>query len=296
MAKTIIIDAGHGGTDPGAVGNGYKEKDITLGVSKYLNEFLTKDSNYTPFMTRNTDTYMSVDARWQFGNSKNPDLFFSIHVNSAVSTTARGFEIYPQCPKETYHDKSYNFALKVCENMKDIQTLRGIDGCRYAFLVGNSISIVESNNTNPNGYKTYYGVVRNSKCPAVLSEMGFISTTSDVAKFGPDTKQKLVAARYYISICNYFGTTPLYDKNGNLSSVSTNTIYKVQVGAFLNKTNAQNYIMEVKSKGFEAFIVEPTTDKLYRVQVGAFSSKSNAENFLKDVKSNGFISSYIITV
>lgn len=67
-------------------------------------------------------------------------------------------------------------------------------------------------------------------------------------------------------------------------------MYRVQVGAFGNKTNTTNYLAQVKAKGYTgSFLVEPTTDSLYRVQVGSFFVKTNAEAFKKDVESKGMV-------
>ena len=66
------------------------------------------------------------------------------------------------------------------------------------------------------------------------------------------------------------------------------TLYRVQVGAFSSRENAENYMKQVKAAGFNAFIVEAKPGKLYRVQVGAFTIKSNAEAYMKKIKAEGF--------
>ena len=68
----------------------------------------------------------------------------------------------------------------------------------------------------------------------------------------------------------------------------SSTLYRVQVGAFTSKTNANNYMAKVKAAGFNAFIVEVKPGALYRVQVGAFSIKSNAEAYMAKIKAEGF--------
>ena len=69
MAYKICIDPGHGGSDPGAVGNGFKEKDLTLKLALFLRDYLDVDQNYEPVMTRSTDINPSVNERATFGNN-----------------------------------------------------------------------------------------------------------------------------------------------------------------------------------------------------------------------------------
>lgn len=81
--KTIVIDPGHGGRDPGAIGpNGLYEKTVTLAVAKDLKQLLEQLKGYRVFLTRTTDTYVALKKRAEFANSHHADLFISIHVNS----------------------------------------------------------------------------------------------------------------------------------------------------------------------------------------------------------------------
>lgn len=90
----IVIDPGHGGSDPGAIGpEGTLEKDITLAVSSRLGALLVGNGHeITP--TRNGDITMSLKARADLANSRKADAFISIHCNAAVSPAAHGFEIW----------------------------------------------------------------------------------------------------------------------------------------------------------------------------------------------------------
>lgn len=98
--KTIVIDPGHGGRDPGAIGpNGVKEKDVVLAVGLALRDELGKKSNLNVFMTRTTDKFIPLRERTQFANKKNADLFISIHANSISGSKKRksytkGYKMY----------------------------------------------------------------------------------------------------------------------------------------------------------------------------------------------------------
>jgi len=90
----IVIDAGHGGKDPGCHGpNGTREKDVVLGVAKKLSTRL-KERGYVVYLTRNDDTFLNLDTRAGIGEQRKADLFVSIHANSNPSRDMRGFSVY----------------------------------------------------------------------------------------------------------------------------------------------------------------------------------------------------------
>jgi N-acetylmuramoyl-L-alanine amidase len=93
--KTIVIDPGHGGKDPGTIGrHGTTEKEITLKVGLLLKELLAKQPDTRVLMTRERDVFIELEDRAKFANSKEADLFISIHVNSHPHKGVRGLEIY----------------------------------------------------------------------------------------------------------------------------------------------------------------------------------------------------------
>ncbi len=93
--NTIVIDAGHGGKDPGAIGRvGTAEKDITLEVSLMLRDLIVKHLEKRVLMTRDRDVFIELEDRAKFANSQNADLFVSVHVNSHPQRATKGLEIY----------------------------------------------------------------------------------------------------------------------------------------------------------------------------------------------------------
>lgn len=87
----VVIDAGHGGKDPGATANGLKEKDLTLNISRKINQYLQKNYIVETKMTRNSDVYLSLKERTDMANNWGSDLFLSIHINAGGGT---GYEDY----------------------------------------------------------------------------------------------------------------------------------------------------------------------------------------------------------
>lgn len=93
--RTVVIDPGHGGKDPGAVGpRGLREKDITLSVSKKLGNVLKSKYNMNVIYTRTRDKFIPLNKRTQLANSRKADLFISIHTNASKKRSVRGIETY----------------------------------------------------------------------------------------------------------------------------------------------------------------------------------------------------------
>ena len=92
---TIVLDPGHGGHDPGAVGpNGLYEKDVVLDIALKLKKALSENQAFKVFMTRERDIFIPLEERTAFANSKHADLFISIHTNASPNKSARGIETY----------------------------------------------------------------------------------------------------------------------------------------------------------------------------------------------------------
>jgi N-acetylmuramoyl-L-alanine amidase len=93
--KTVVIDPGHGGRDPGAVGRNSKEKDITLAISMKLGEYIKENMpDVKVIYTREKDEFVELFRRAQIANENNADLFISVHCNSSRSSTALGTETF----------------------------------------------------------------------------------------------------------------------------------------------------------------------------------------------------------
>jgi hypothetical protein len=88
----IVIDPGHGGDDPGAVGNGLKEKDLTLDIGLRAKNYIVANYPATVYMTRSSDTTVSLSSRTSFANAQNADFFVSMHINAATDASANGVE------------------------------------------------------------------------------------------------------------------------------------------------------------------------------------------------------------
>ncbi|MCM1265454.1 MAG: N-acetylmuramoyl-L-alanine amidase [Candidatus Gastranaerophilales bacterium] len=146
----IVIDAGHGGKDCGALRDGILEKDITLDVSDRLQSILQK-KGYKVYMTRTNDTYITLEDRVIFTENINPAAFISVHVNSCNMESPKGIETH------YYNDNSLELAN--CVHTKLTKKI--------------------SNTSNRGLLKSRFYVIKNTTVPAILVEIGFISNTSE---------------------------------------------------------------------------------------------------------------------
>ncbi|MCY8205059.1 N-acetylmuramoyl-L-alanine amidase [Bacillus sp. N12A5] len=164
--KTVYIDAGHGGEDSGAVGNGLFEKDINLAVSKQVTDKLKAEGAH-PVASRSDDHFLTLEDRVAKASANHADLFVSIHVNSGVAS-ASGTETYFQSDYEG--ENSRRLAA-------DIQS-----------------KLVSSLQTRDRGVKeSDFYVITYSQMPSVLAEVGFITNSSDADKLGSEQYQQKAA-------------------------------------------------------------------------------------------------------
>ena len=211
----VAIDAGHGGSDPGARGV-VEEKDMTAATASVLLAWLEQDPNYIPLRTRDAFDQTATPAeRAAAANAQAPQLLLSIHGNSAANgSSAAGFECYPSVPGRTWHAESYYFAQKLAEGMQNAGAhLRGRGGIRYIYYLENDQKqLVESTHTEVRAERSFT-LLEDVNCPVVLAEQCFVTNADEVERFGSEQGCKRTARIYYEAICAYFGTTPLPDAN-----------------------------------------------------------------------------------
>jgi N-acetylmuramoyl-L-alanine amidase len=94
LKKVIVIDAGHGGHDPGAKGSQTNEKDINLAAALSLKERLDRSGHYKVILTRDTDVFVPLENRVQIARHSNADLFISLHSDSGSNSQTRGASVY----------------------------------------------------------------------------------------------------------------------------------------------------------------------------------------------------------
>ncbi|SEV93032.1 N-acetylmuramoyl-L-alanine amidase [Chryseobacterium wanjuense] len=162
--KLIIIDAGHGGNDMGANRNGIYEKNIVLNIGKEIQKFNQVQDKYEVILTRDNDTYSQLAERTDLINKLNPEMVISLHVNNSAKPESeqQGQEIYTQNT-----ESSKKLAEKISKKF-DVQK-------------------IEEKNLH---------ILRESKAPTVLVELGFINNTKEREYMTSENGQKEIAQKF----------------------------------------------------------------------------------------------------
>ena len=190
--RKIFIDPGHGGTDPGASGNGLYEKEVVLSIAKKVRNILIS-KGFEVELSRSTDQYVSLSDRAAQANAWDADLFVSIHCNSATSSSANGTECYTH-PTANASTKSLSKNMSAALASKLGLTNRGHK---------------ESN----------FAVLRLSNMPAILIETAFINNANDANKL--KTRENDFAS----AIANQIANTSIDNSNGGSSNGNTSAEY-----------------------------------------------------------------------
>lgn len=163
--KTVVIDAGHGGSDPGTSGNGIVEKSLTLQLSKLAKKML-EDAGINVIMTRTSDTYVSLGDRSRKANSSNADLFLSFHGN-AFNGEVSGIETY-------WYDKYASAESERLARTIQDEVIRATGGRSRGAKKGN------------------FHVIRETKIPSALLEVGFVDNPEEAKKLKQESYQKSI--------------------------------------------------------------------------------------------------------
>jgi len=188
QTRTIVIDPGHGGSDPGGTGNGLQEKNIVLDVGRRFKQLLDADTDdpggggsWRALLTRSDDTFVSLSARAAFANAEDADRFMSIHSNAFGSSQANGTE---------------TFSFR-----------EGTTGASMRNLVQAEM-IAAWGRTNRGNKTANFAVLRETAMPAELHELAFITNAGDAAFLGSATQRQIAAQAHLRAIQRHFGVDP----------------------------------------------------------------------------------------
>ena len=219
LKKVIVIDAGHGGKDPGAKGADSREKDINLAAAKSLKAKLERTGHYRVVMTRDSDTFVPLETRVQIARRADADLFISLHSDSGGDPTVRGATVYTLSDKGSdrvvrgvmgQNDWFINVDLPgrdraVNQILLDL-TQRATRNKSAAFAedlltrIGDRVDLQRHNHRDAG-----FVVLLAPDVPAVLLEMGFITNTEDEAELNDPAGRDRLMSGVAESIDDYFG-------------------------------------------------------------------------------------------
>ncbi|MES5894767.1 N-acetylmuramoyl-L-alanine amidase [Bacillus cereus group sp. RP43] len=190
--KVIIIDPGHGGTDPGKATQGLHESDIVLDTSKRLQSLLEKNTPFHVLLTRETDSSFSdkqtedLKKRVEFAKEHNADVFVSIHANASKNHDGYGTETFYYKGSET---------KELTEREKDSRMLAEKIQKR----------LVKALDTRDRGVKPEdFYVIRENEMPAVLTELAFLDNSADYEKLASESGRQIAAEAVYAGILDYY--------------------------------------------------------------------------------------------
>jgi N-acetylmuramoyl-L-alanine amidase len=222
----IVLDAGHGGVDPGALGRKAREKSVTLNFTRELAKQLRKTGKYKVYLTRNRDIYIPLRQRVNIARKHNADLFISIHADAIKRKNVRGMSIYTL--SETASDKEAA-ALAKKENQSDI--IAGIDFADQPPEVANILIDLAQRETKNLSVKFANLVVDNARgktrlldrthrfagfrvlkapdVPSVLIDLGFLTNRSDEKQLLSTAWRRKVAGALVNSVNGFFDASRL---------------------------------------------------------------------------------------
>ena len=218
----IVLDPGHGGKDPGALGRrGTREKDIVLKISKHLRDLLVKEAHAKVLMTRESDVFIELEDRATFANQHKADIFVSIHINSHPKQSIKGLELYhfgeasdPRALEVAARENgtplennapAWQFILADKLHDKKIE-----DSQEFAWTTKKALVkyLQPFYKIKDHGVKTApFFVLRMTTMPAILAEIAFISNPTEEKLLKSSTYQKRMAQGIFEGIKSYL--TPL---------------------------------------------------------------------------------------
>jgi N-acetylmuramoyl-L-alanine amidase len=219
--RVIVLDAGHGGTDPGAIGpSGSREKDINLAIVKKLKEIFDSDGDFNVILTRNSDVFIPLAERTDMANKQKADLFISVHCNANFNRNIGGFEIYFLSDKATDSEAA---ATATFEN--SVIELEGKPTKQLAMLQEMLWSMAANEFLNEsselcgfissqtfgrlkiknNGIKqANFFVLRGTQMPSVLIESAFISNYAEESNLNLNRFQTAIADSIYEGVIKFY--------------------------------------------------------------------------------------------
>ncbi|NQY42391.1 MAG: N-acetylmuramoyl-L-alanine amidase [Legionellales bacterium] len=224
----ILIDPGHGGHDPGVIGQyGLREKDVTLRVSLLLKEIINREPGLVAILTRNSDRYLHIRKRLQHARKKSSDLFLSIHADGFNNQSCKGASVYVLsrhgatteaarwvAARENYSVLGGNIDLKHKDSflrtmLYDLsQTATLAASTKMASSILRELSTVTSLHSK-RIEKGPFAVLKSPDIPSVLIELGFLSNVKEEKKLRKVKNCRLLARAIFSGIIKYLKANPI---------------------------------------------------------------------------------------
>lgn len=303
---TVVLDAGHGGHDTGAIGKQAKEKDIVLSITKKVGEYINKNLPDTKVIyTRDDDFFVPLDQRAAIANKNNADLFVSIHANSNKNTKPYGTETFAMglhksqsnldvaqkensviVMEQDYNTKYEGFDPSSAESYIIFSLMQNVyldKSLKLASMVQDEFR--EKAKRFDRGVKQAgFLVLWHTKMPSILIETGFISNEEEEKYLMSKEGQDYLASAIYRAIKGYFST--LSEEEVEVQKATTREVvendlcYRLQVAT----TSAPVTSPQEKFKG-KPDIYEFKDGNKYKYMIGKFGTLAEAKQYKESIKS-----------
>ncbi|APZ47517.1 N-acetylmuramoyl-L-alanine amidase [Polaribacter reichenbachii] len=309
---TIVLDAGHGGKDPGNLGNGYKEKDIALKVALIVGKSLSKEKDIKVIYTRKTDTYPDLWKRGEIANTAKADLFVSIHCDSHTSNAygagtfvlgLRGNKKNLEIAKrenasillyeDNYQEKYEGFDSNSAESVIGLSLLQeeNLDkSLEIASLIQNNFAYKLRRN-NRKVKQDNFQVLRETIMPSVLVELGFLTNRNEGRYLNSSKGQQQMGKAIVDAIKIYINNLKLNTVGEQIIESSNLEVveFKIQIASGKNKIPTKSY----NFKGLKN-VQRVKVGSYYKYYYGVTSSYKNAQQALKTAKQKGYKSAFMV--
>ncbi|WP_404468992.1 N-acetylmuramoyl-L-alanine amidase [Sutcliffiella horikoshii] len=254
----IVLDAGHGYSTPGKrTPDGMREYEFNKVVAQYIRQELLRYQDVEVLFTHSDERDVPLQERTDRANAWEAKAFVSIHANAFGNggwNTAQGIETYTPIVQSPNSDRLANMVHR---------------------------RLIQATGRRDRGIKSAnFHVLRETTMASILCECGFMTYYPEAQLLKTDSYRRTCALAIAGGLVEYF----------NLKLKPTpppvTRVYKVQVGAFRAKENADSLAAELNTKGFNTFVFRE--DNLYKVQAGAFSQKENADRLAATLRSQGY--------
>ena len=307
----VVLDAGHGGKDPGNLGNGFKEKNIALKVVLKVGEKLKQRKGIEVLYTRDKDIFIDLWKRGDIANHAKADLFVSVHCDSHTSNAfgAGTFVLGLRGNKQNLEiAKRENSVILLEANFRD--KYKGFDPNSAESVIGLSLlqeenldkslaiaSLIQNNFTfklkrnNRKVKQDNFQVLRETIMPSVLVELGFLTNKKEGSFLNSNSGQTKMANEIADAIYNYITNLKL---NTVVQGVVKEAVlqeieFKVQIASGKNKIAIKSYNFK-GLRNIERILI----GSYYKYYYGNTNSYDAAKKVLKEVKSKGYKTAFII--
>ena len=322
--RTIVIDPGHGGKDPGTMGTKRYtkyEKDIALSVSLKLGDYISNSFPETKVIyTRKNDVFLELNERTRIANKSNADIFISIHCDGFTNSKAYGASVFVMGMsklkanldvamrenaaiylEDNYKQKYDGFDPKSAESYIVFSLMQNTyldQSLQLAEFVEEQFAYIANRKSRGIKQAPFY-VISRTNMPSILVECGFLTNPKEEDYLQTEKGQNQIALSIFEAVKNYklslessFTENNLIDSNNLKNKIENNlnhnkVIYKVQIATNLTSILKDNKFNDIK-------VEEKVVNGIYKYYVGNSTDKTIIDEVKTDLINNGFKDSFVV--